>query len=179
MSPQLPFPQNKRELIQQIETERAQLEAAIADLTPEQLCAPNTCGEWSIKDVLAHLTSWMARAVTLLFDAQQGKRESGKPLNAAKIDELNRADYAIQKDRPLERVLADFRGVHVQLQKRLSVVTRDELLFDRAQFNAHGETLAQFIWECSAEHDAEHRAVIEAWRNSPPSQGGARGGSNN
>jgi uncharacterized protein (TIGR03083 family) len=148
---------NKQELILKIEDERAQLEAVIGRLSPEQMLAPNAVGEWSVKDVLAHLTACTARSVTLIYQAEQGQAYEDV---FGDVEAQNAEDYEAQKDRPLDRVLADFRGSHRQLLKRLSA-WKDADLFDKQRFSwLRGASLGEFILSETAEHEAEHRAQI-------------------
>ncbi len=51
----------KDELIKKIETEWDNLQAALDGLTEEQMHQPGVVGEWSIKDILAHITAWQTR----------------------------------------------------------------------------------------------------------------------
>ena len=37
---------------------------------------PGVVGQWSLKDILVHLTLWEAELVTLLFQARQGQKPS-------------------------------------------------------------------------------------------------------
>jgi hypothetical protein len=48
----------KTDLLTEIRTQRRHLENNLAGLTPAEMCQPGVCGDWSVKDVLAHLTAW-------------------------------------------------------------------------------------------------------------------------
>ena len=48
----------KSELLNQIRTERGQLEETLARLTHAQMLLPGVDGEWSVKDALAHISTW-------------------------------------------------------------------------------------------------------------------------
>lgn len=51
---------SKQQLIEQIRQERAGWEALLAEIGEAQMTQPNTMGDWSFKDVLVHLTAWLA-----------------------------------------------------------------------------------------------------------------------
>ena len=51
-------PRNKATIIKRLHAERRRLEANLAHLSQEDTLRPNTVGEWSFKDVLAHLAHW-------------------------------------------------------------------------------------------------------------------------
>jgi hypothetical protein len=48
----------KAELLAEIRLQRRRLETNLASLTADERCRPGVCGEWSIKDILAHLQAW-------------------------------------------------------------------------------------------------------------------------
>ena len=51
----MPRPSNKQELYDVINKERNKLNKALEILTDEQKQQQGACGEWSVKDILAHL----------------------------------------------------------------------------------------------------------------------------
>jgi uncharacterized protein (TIGR03083 family) len=158
---------DKREFIANIRAEREKLDAVLAHIQPADILRPGVAGEWSVKDVLAHLAMWNSRAVTLLFQAERGAKLQLPQSSAPDWADVNASDYASQKDRPLERVLADYHGAHAQLVKRLEGWHDEAMLFDQRRFpQLKGSSLADFVWGDSGEHDAEHREQIEAWLKS-------------
>jgi hypothetical protein len=155
---------DKRELIAMIEAGREQLNATLARVPAERMTEPGVSGDWSVKDILAHLAVWSSRAITALFQAEHGGKLQVPQYNAPDWADVNAQDYATQKDRPLERVLADFHGAHAQLIKRLQAWPDEMALFDAARFPIlKGVSLGAWVLSNSGEHDSEHRAQIEAW----------------
>jgi hypothetical protein len=153
----------KKELIAKLEAAREQLEAAIEPLTPEQMITERAIGEWSVKDVLAHLAVNTARCVTLVFSAEQGKkpREIDAVLDSS--DALNAADYIVLKDRALEQILADLRGAHKQLLRRLGDWDEGHL-FSRDLFVwLRGQSVGDFLADEVAAHDVDHAQQIDQW----------------
>lgn len=158
---------DKRELIANIQAEREQLNAVLAEVPAERMAEPGVAGDWSVKDILAHLAIWSSRAVTLLFQAERGAKLQLPQSNVDDWQDVNAKDFEDQKGRPLDRVLADFHGAHNQLIKRLQSWPDKKALFDKGRFPAlKNGSLADYVWGDSGEHDAEHRAHIEAWLNS-------------
>src|SRR5512137_2388641 len=116
----------KRELLEAIQKERAAFEAALSGLTAEQMTAPGVMGEWSVKDILGHVAMWEARLVTILYSIERDV--APKMLHGqAEVDKVNAESWAEQRERPLDRVLADFHAVHVQLIKRLGALKERDL----------------------------------------------------
>ena len=52
---------DKPQLLESIRDTRAGLEKKYAKLTPEQMVWPGSMGDWSVKDILAHLVDWERR----------------------------------------------------------------------------------------------------------------------
>ena len=83
---------NKDELIQKIQGEWDNLQEVLDGLTEEQLHRPGVVGEWTIKDILAHITAWQTRLITAMFKAEKGftpdTTEAGKT-----VDQMNEKFY--------------------------------------------------------------------------------------
>jgi uncharacterized protein (TIGR03083 family) len=155
----------KRELLEAIQKERAAFEAAWAGLTPEQMTAPGVMGEWSVKDILGHVAMWESRLVTILYSIE--REVAPKMLHGqAEVDKVNAESFAEQRERPLDRVLADFHAVHAQLIKRLDLLKERDLSAAKRFEWMEGEPLEKLVAGDTFEHYAEHRPAMEAWRKS-------------
>lgn len=151
----------RAELLAALTASQAQMTTALQGLTPEQLAQPGVVGEWSVKDVLAHLTACEVEMVTNLSKARRGqtpKVTSG----AAAIEKQNAQWFRDYQHRPLERVLADYHGVRKQTLK-LVEASQD------ADLNAplkwlKNEPLWKYIEGEAYGHEAEHAAQVGAWR---------------
>jgi hypothetical protein len=75
-------------------------------------------------------------------------------------DMVSMEDYASQKDRPLDLVLADFHGTHRQLLKRLSTWKEAALLDEQRYPWLRGRSLADLLARGVAEQDAAYRRQI-------------------
>jgi len=117
----MPRPLTKDQLIAETEAEYAALEKFLAALTPQQMVEPGALGEWSVKDVLAHLYEWQ-RMFFAWYEA--GLRGETPPMPAEgykwnQLPALNHAIYLRHRDLPLDEALRLFRGSH---QKTLALV---------------------------------------------------------
>ena len=153
----------KQELIARIEQEWAKLQASLDGLTEEQMHAPVGVGEWSIKDILAHIAAWQSRLITAMFKAERGFTPDTTE-GGAIVDRLNEQWYREMKDRPFEQVWDDLDSSYHQLLKRIESWS-DRDLFDPKRFAwMRGDPFATYIAGDSYEHYAEHAVHIEAWR---------------
>jgi uncharacterized protein (TIGR03083 family) len=110
----MPRPQTKAQLITESQQEYEALESLLAGLPPEQMVAPGALGEWSVKDVLAHLYEWQQM---LLRWYEAGLRGETPPTPADgykwnQLSALNQRIYEQYLDWPLDQVLEAFRASH-------------------------------------------------------------------
>lgn len=154
----------KTELLEALEEERAELQEMLEDLPDEALLAPGVTGDWSIKDILNHLTFWEGQVVTLIFQAQHGMpKPSTAHFGKESVDAVNQRWYEEGKDRPLEMVWKDWLGVRKQMIRRVSDLT-DQDLNDPQRFPwQKGVPLYQWILNDSIDHEEEHGDAIREW----------------
>ncbi len=153
----------KQELLGALSEARSRLEAALAGLDEARLVAPGAGGDdWSIKDILSHLTAWEAEIVTGLARIRRGQTPGKTDYSAAEIAAQNAAWHAENKDRPLDRVLADFHGVRKQLLRQLEAYPDKDLSAPRKGLEA--QTIAAWVRDWIVEHEHEHAEHLTAWR---------------
>ena len=154
------------EILSALETSRADLLAVIDGLTPEQLEAPETVGEWSVRDILQHLSLWEAELVRLMLHVHQGRRPTGPAFTGARpdYDAINRRWQAETVHRPLDRVLEDFHGVRRQTLRWIDEFSDEELARVRTEAWLRHRSLAAWIVSYGPEHEAEHAQAIRVWR---------------
>ncbi|MBP8003155.1 MAG: ClbS/DfsB family four-helix bundle protein [Chloroflexi bacterium] len=151
--------QDKMELVKQIETSWAELLAAASQLTPTQLTTPLD-GDWTGKDLLAHITAWEKRVLELL---QRGRNHpDGFHVEGVEdwdVDRVNLGYYEANRARPLTDIQHDFHHIHDQLMAELALWP-DAL--DHPQWSAWigGPPLWQIIPGDTYEHYEEHVDVM-------------------
>jgi uncharacterized protein (TIGR03083 family) len=150
------------ELLNALRDSRAQVEAALAGLTEAQMTEAGALGEWSVKDILSHLTAWEAEAVTALAKVKRGLQPGKIPWEQAEVDALNAKWHKENRPRPLDRVLADFRGVRAQMIRQVESFDDQDLNAPRAWFRKR--TLVELIRAETFEHEAEHLPQLLEWR---------------
>lgn len=134
---------------------------AIEELPDEALLEPGVMGEWSVADILAHITAWESEMVTGLMRIKQGKKPT-KMLEAFQdVDGYNARRYEENKGRDIERIFDDLQGVRVQLEQWLEEFSEKELTDPQRYDWSAALPLAHIIKENSYGHDAEHLPDIE------------------
>jgi len=58
---------NRQQLLQKLDKVWAEIKESYAGLSDSQLTEPGVMGDWSVKDILAHLTWWEEEALKHLL----------------------------------------------------------------------------------------------------------------
>jgi len=157
---------SKAAVLSELNASREAMLKTLEGLDDDQMVEPGVIGDWSVKDILVHLSLWEAELVTLLWQARQGRKPTTAQLSPDTVDELNARWYPMHKDRALNQVLEDFHAVRRQTARRVDGFT-DKELADPGLFPwLDGEPLGHWIAEDSYGHEAEHMAQIITWRQS-------------
>ncbi len=159
---------SKARFLDDLRAEQSQWEALLQEIGEEHMTQPGVAGEWSIKDIVAHLTAWRRRTVGR-FQAALRHEPAPPPPWPAQLrtdDEINAWFYAADRDRTLADVLRESREVFEQLAGALAAFPEADLL-DPARFPwLEGEplTAAVLFGHFHEEHEPDMRAWLEKIR---------------
>lgn len=114
---------NKSDLLNWLQEEHQRWEAFLAQIGPERMDQGGVAGNWSIKDIVAHLTGWNHRLVASLRAAQRGEPEPPPPWPAhlQTDDDINSWIYETNRERLMGDILDESQQVFRQL---IAVVER-------------------------------------------------------
>ena len=106
----------KSDLLNWLQDEYRQWEAILAQIGPARLEQPGVNGAWSMKDLVAHLTTWQRRNVDLLQAAQRSEPEPPPPwpTHLQTEDEINAWIYESHRQSSLREVLDESQQVFQQ-----------------------------------------------------------------
>jgi hypothetical protein len=155
---------NRLELLTALVTCRENFLEFIDDLPDEALVEAGVNGNWSVKDILAHLTRWEAELVKLLWQVKLGQTPTSAQFSKQSVDELNDQWFREMRSRPLDRILEDFHGVRTQTARRVEAFSDKDLEDGKRFVWAGGRALWEWVASDSFEHEAEHAEQIHAWR---------------
>lgn len=156
---------DKAQLLEALQVGREKILQAIEGLSEAEMGQPGVVGEWSVKDILVHLTRWEAELVKLLWQAAQGVKPTTVHFTSPSVDEINARWYTESRDRPLSLVFQDFHAVRTQTLRRVKELP-EKALIDQDYFPwAESQPLWKWISCDSFEHEAEHAAQIRSWRS--------------
>jgi len=110
---------DKTTLLNTIQTEYSQFESLIAPLSEIQLCASPSQGEWSIKDIMAHIAAWEQICTRWLDEVVRGET----PQPAERVDmHSNERIYQQHRDNSLAEIEQFFHDAHQQLLKQVDIL---------------------------------------------------------
>ena len=117
----------KSELLYWLQDEYRQWEGLLDQVGPERMEQPGVNGDWSMKDIVAHLTGWQPGVLAQLQAAQRGQSEPPPPWLAQlqTDDEINAWIYESNRGRSLREVLDESRQVFQQLLRVVEGLPED------------------------------------------------------
>jgi hypothetical protein len=107
----------KSQLLIRLRARYLQWEALLDEIDPARMDQPGANGEWSMKDLVAHLTGWHRRQLDTLGAAQRGEPEPDPhwPAHLQTEDEINSWIYESNHGRSVPEVLDEMRQVFQEL----------------------------------------------------------------
>ncbi len=125
----MPRPTSKTDLLTAINQERGALEAILKTLTPKQMIEPGVVGEWSVKDVLAHLVEWEQMVLGWYRAGLRGDiPEMPAPgYKWNQTPQLNQMIYEKHHDKPLGKVMEEFHASHREILGVIQELSNEEL----------------------------------------------------
>jgi len=138
-------------LIEGLQAGRAAERDIFAALDPSGRDAPAADGNWSAKDVQAHLSAWRQRQVDRLVAIREGREEPA--LAATETDEINAIFHAERAGWSWEQVAADAEATGGDLIAEVEAATAATLATDR---------VAGAIMANGPEHSLTHLAPVAA-----------------
>jgi hypothetical protein len=152
----------KEVFLRRLRDGRTQWEAALGDVGEERMELPGVAGEWTLKDVIAHV-SWHELQ---MIEVIQTRALQGSDLWQLPREARNAAIYEANRDRPLDEVLAESAQAYRDLEALIETLD-DEELNDPAYFaNMPDEWEPwRIIASNCYSHYQEHIPDIQAWLN--------------
>ena len=158
---------DKATLLNTIQTARARFEELLAPLSEAQLCSSTLEGEWTIKDIMAHIAEWELICARWLEEFLRGET----PQPSERLDmESNDRIYQKYRDRSLAEVRRLFDSAHQQFLRQVNLLA--EAYSENDLNAAHrfawteswpGFSLIAAIADNSYEHYQDHGEQIRRW----------------
>jgi len=106
---------NRVQLLTRIEEPWSALKAAYGGLSEAEMLEPGVTGTWSVKDIIAHVTSWEEEALTHLPVILAGGKPPRYSVTHGGIHAFNAQMTQRNRERPLSEVLRRRDDTHRRL----------------------------------------------------------------
>ena len=116
-------------MLTRIEEPWSALKAAYGGLSEAEMLAPGVTGTWSVKDIIAHVTTWEEEALAHLPVILAGGRPPRYSVTHGGINAFNALTTQRNRDVPLAEVLRRRDDTHRRLLEFIQTVPEAE--FDR------------------------------------------------
>ena len=131
-------------------------EQAYAGLSESELTRPGVTGQWSVRDIIAHVTWWEEEALRHLPLIREGGRPPRYSVTYGGIDAFNALMTERRRGLPLAEVLRQHDEVHRRLVEYVErapeeLFTRETRFRRRLRLDTYG-------------HYPTHARAIRAWR---------------
>jgi hypothetical protein len=147
----------KDELLLAAAREYKSFHEALHGLNEEQM-AEVWLGEWSIKEIVAHMTGWHREMVPALERLARGERPLPEGVSYDDVDAWNARFVVGTRDREVTDLLLELDRSHEEF-----MLAADRVPADRFE---SGRTAHRLVDGSSARHYREHADQVLAWRAS-------------
>ena len=147
---------NRQQLLQKLDQAWAQIKESYAGLSDSQLTEPGVMGDWSVKDILAHVTWWEEEALKHLPLIIKEGRPPRYSTQYGGIDAFNALMTERRQDLSLADVLQQQEETHRRLIDYLQSAPEEQ--FTRETRFRHRLRLDTYS------HYPKHAKAIREWR---------------
>jgi hypothetical protein len=159
---------NKRVILECIRTERRRLERNLERLSDEQMTMVGVVGEWTVKDLLAHLSDWEQRFIGWYEAGVRGEiPETPAPgISWEDLDVLNQRIYEKHRNRALEDVRREFAASYKRVLAVVEGISEEEMFSVGRYAWLGGNNLVGVILANTANHYRWAKGCIRNWLKS-------------
>jgi hypothetical protein len=143
-------------LLQQLDTAFQAFKASYEGLSDAELLEPGVTGAWSIRDIIAHLTTWDQEALKHLPSILEGHRPPRYSVTYGGIDAFNALTTLQKAGLSLAEVIAQIDIVHRRVVDTVERAPDDAL--------ASGSRFRRRLRLDTFGHYPKHTAAIQRWR---------------
>ncbi len=156
----------KAQLLEQIRVERASIGALATNHPLETLMEPGACGQWSVKDTVAHIAAWNHRILSAVSHSTRGTKieplmNKGEDWPTA-IERLNAETYERNQGLAWERVLADYSETVDKIIAFIQTCSERDLS-PVSTIRLARMSIGDLIRTYACQHSREHRLILEKW----------------
>jgi hypothetical protein len=153
---------DRRQLLKRIDKAWNALRESYAGLSTSELLEPGVTVDWSVRDVIAHVTWWEEEALTHLPSILAGGRPPRYSVVYGGIDAFNAKMTEERRDLSLSEVFSRRDAVHTRLIEFIDTIPQDQI--------ARETRFRRRLRLDTYSHYSKHAAAIRKWREQLPSR---------
>ncbi|MDX2077286.1 MAG: ClbS/DfsB family four-helix bundle protein [bacterium] len=150
----MPRPTSKAQLLQQTIKNYDVLQAELAKLSPAEMIEFGIVGDWSVKDVLAHLFAWQQMVVSWYRMGKRGEKfiTPSEKYTWTQIPALNQEIYETYRDHSLNDIQQKLSASHQETLALIETLTDDELFTPKTYSWTKSTTLGSYFTSATCSH---------------------------
>lgn len=152
----MPRPKSKEQLIHKMQHDHDALLRYLETLTEEQMTQGNIIGEWSVKDVLCHLSAWEQMFLSWYQLGKVGDvtHTPAEGYTWRQIPELNQCIYEQFRHQGLALTLEKFHSSYEEILAAISHMSQKELFTPHYYQWTKSTTLGSYAVSATCSHYA-------------------------
>jgi hypothetical protein len=147
---------DRQQLLKRIEDAWTALKESVAGMTDLELSEPGVAGDWSVKDILAHVTTWEQEALKYLPVILRGDRPPRYSVMYGGIDAFNARMAEEKRGLSLAEVQKQMEDTHRKLIEVVHEAPEEEIRRETA--------FRRRIRLDTYSHYPHHTRAIREWR---------------
>ncbi len=157
------IPANKEDLLTAVSTSLHTFATLIHSIPIAHMEIPGVEADWSVKDLVAHICSWEASMCRWLRMVARGETPD-RPQSDADIERMNAEFTAVNAQKSLDTVLAEFDALEAQIVAAVTAVPADALFTPGYYpWRPPASPLWHMVGGNTFWHYEEHTAPIQAY----------------
>jgi uncharacterized protein (TIGR03083 family) len=152
------LPSGRERTLARLDAEWRAFLDAVDSVPTADLTEPGVVGDWTVRDLLVHVSSWEGEFLKALPLVLDGRRPPAYSTVYGGIDAFNKLTQEQNRGRTLDEVRADLEATHNRLLESLAPLPDDALLSKTR--------LARRLRLDTYVHYREHAAHLRAWAES-------------
>ncbi len=163
----------KAQILDRIKNARAPLDRLVAQMTDEQMLQPGVENKSSVKDLLAHITTWEQHLVRRLAAAVKDRVpevyviDPSEPWEPGGLDAVNEYIFTRNAQLPLQQVLTNFHSSSQDVLQAVDALSDHDLFDPQGLAQVFSYSTELIIGGDTFYHYPEHIQSIGVWLNEP------------
>jgi hypothetical protein len=147
---------DRQQLLKQLDKAWVALKESYAGLSDSELAEPGVMGNWSVRDILGHVTTWEEEALKYLPLILEGGRPPRYSTKYGGIDAFNAQMTEQKRDRALSEVLQQLDETHRRLIDYVHIAPEEQF--------THETRFRRRLRLDTYSHYPQHTRAITEWR---------------